>query len=38
MENNSENSKNSEKNNQRININKAILDVGLLLFGGPEPV
>jgi hypothetical protein len=27
-----------EKNNQQININKVILNVGLLLFGGPEPV
>jgi hypothetical protein len=31
-------SKKNNKNNQQININKVILDAGLLFFGWPEPV
>jgi hypothetical protein len=33
-----EHSEKNSKNNQQININKAILDVGLLLSGEPELV
>jgi hypothetical protein len=33
-----EREKKNQKKNQQISINKATLDVGLLLSGGPEPV